>query len=41
MLIYGTALLGGCLLGGRLAGAWLARQVGVAGDVGGVGIAML
>lgn len=41
MLIYGTALLGGCLLVGRLAGAWLARQVGVAGDVGGVGIAML
>lgn len=41
MLIYGTALLGGCLLVGRWAGGWLARQVGVAGDVGGVGIAML
>lgn len=41
MLIYGTALLGGCLLAGRLVGAWLARLMGVDGDVGGVGIAML
>jgi len=41
MLIYGTALLGACLLVGRFLGGQIARLIGVDGDVGGVGIAML
>lgn len=40
-MIYGTGLLAACLLLGRLAGRCLGSSLGVTGDVGGVGIAML
>ena len=41
MAIYGTALLALCLLAGLLVGKLLALLLGMDGNVGGVGIAML
>jgi len=41
MVIYGVALLGGCLLAGVAAGDLLGAWMGVEANVGGVGIAML
>lgn len=41
MAIYGTALLSFCLLLGLLAGKLLGRMLGMDGNIGGVGIAML
>ena len=41
MIIYGVALLAGCLLAGMLAGEVLGVLIGVSANVGGVGIAML
>jgi malonate transporter MadL subunit len=41
MAIYGTALLSFCLLAGLLAGKLLGWMLGMEGNIGGVGIAML
>lgn len=41
MVIYGVALLAGCMLAGLLAGDALGLLLGVGSNVGGVGIAML
>lgn len=41
MIIYGVALLSGCLLLGMLTGQLLGELLGVSANVGGVGIAML
>lgn len=41
MVIYGTAILSGCLLGGYFLGKWLGNLVGIESDLGSVGIAML
>ena len=41
MVIYGVALLSGCLLAGAFLGDLLGELIGVEADVGGVGIAML
>ena len=41
MVIYGTALLSGCLIVGVIAGQLLGYLVGVDKNIGGVGIAML
>jgi malonate transporter MadL subunit len=41
MVIYGTALLSGCLIAGVVAGQLLGYLVGVDKNIGGVGIAML
>ncbi len=41
MVIYGVALLAGCLLAGLFAGDLLGQLIGVQANVGGVGIAML
>ena len=41
MTIYGVALLGACFLLGKLTGTLLGAAIGVDGDVGGVGFAML
>ena len=41
MVIYGTALLSGCLIAGVVAGQMLGYLVGVDKNIGGVGIAML
>ena len=41
MVIYGTALLSGCLIVGVVAGQLLGFLVGVNKNIGGVGIAML
>jgi malonate transporter MadL subunit len=41
MKIYGVALLAGCFLVGKLAGNFLGTLIGVDGDVGGVGFAMI
>jgi malonate transporter MadL subunit len=41
MVIYGTALLSGCLIAGVVAGQMLGHLVGVDKNIGGVGIAML
>lgn len=41
MQIYGVALLAGCFLLGKLLGSWLGNLIGIDGDVGGVGFAML
>ncbi len=41
MTIYGTALLSACLLIGLLLGKLLALAIGVDGNIGGVGFAML
>ena len=41
MVIYGVALLSGCLIAGLFCGQLLGRLIGVQANVGGVGIAML
>ena len=41
MVIYGVALLAGCLLAGIFVGELLGQLIGVQANVGGVGIAML
>lgn len=41
MIIYGVALLAGCLLIGKILGTLIGLAIGVESDVGGVGIAML
>jgi malonate transporter MadL subunit len=41
MKIYGVALLAGCFLAGKYAGHLLGSLIGVDGDVGGVGFAMI
>ncbi|WP_341227987.1 malonate transporter subunit MadL [uncultured Arcticibacterium sp.] len=41
MKIYGVALLAFCYLIGKLIGTFLGETIGVNGDVGGVGFAML
>lgn len=41
MKIYGVALLAGCFLVGKIAGNFLGTLIGVDGDVGGVGFAMI
>ena len=41
MVVYGVALLSGCLVFGMLAGECLGVLLGVRANVGGVGIAML
>ncbi len=41
MVIYGVALLSGCLLAGAFLGDLLGELIGVEANVGGVGIAML
>lgn len=41
MIIYGVALLAFCFLSGKLLGTYLGAWIGVNGDVGGVGFAML
>ena len=41
MIIYGVAILAGCFLAGKVAGTLLGASLGINGDVGGVGFAML
>jgi malonate transporter MadL subunit len=41
MVIYGVALLAGCMLAGVFVGELLGKLVGVQANVGGVGFAML
>ena len=41
MVIYGVALLAGCLLAGLFVGDLLGQIIGVEANVGGVGIAMI
>lgn len=41
MVIYGVALLSGCLIAGAVLGDLLGELIGVRANVGGVGIAML
>ena len=41
MVIYGVALLAGCMLAGVFVGELLGEWIGVDANVGGVGIAML
>ena len=41
MKIYGVALLGACFLIGKYLGQLLGQLLGLAGDIGGVGFAML
>lgn len=41
MIIYGVALLAFCFLVGKLMGTVLGSWIGISGDVGGVGFAML
>ena len=41
MIIYGVALLSGCLVIGMLVGEYFGVLIGVEANVGGVGIAML
>lgn len=41
MIIYGVALLAFCFLSGKLLGTFLGQSIGLDGDVGGVGFAML
>ncbi len=41
MIIYGVALLSGCLVIGNLIGEALGALLGIKANVGGVGIAML
>jgi malonate transporter MadL subunit len=41
LVIYGVALLSGCMLVGAFLGDLLGRLIGVQANVGGVGIAML
>ena len=41
MIIYGVAVLAGCLLAGKILGGLLGMLLGVQANVGGVGFAML
>lgn len=41
MIIYGTAVLAGCLIAGMIVGDILGTLLGVDSNVGGVGFAML
>ena len=41
MIIYGVALLAFCFLVGKIIGGLLGNLIGIDGDVGGVGFAML
>lgn len=41
MTIYGVALLAFCFLAGKITGTLLGAAIGINGDVGGVGFAML
>ena len=41
MVIYGVALLAGCMLGGAFLGELIGDLIGVDANVGGVGISML
>ncbi|MFD2173516.1 malonate transporter subunit MadL [Rhodobacter lacus] len=41
MLIYGVALMSGCMIVGTFLGRLVGHLVGIESDVGGVGIAML
>ena len=41
MVIYGVALLAGCMISGIFVGELLGKLIGVQANVGGVGIAML
>ena len=41
MVIYGVALLAGCMIAGIFLGELLGKLIGVQANVGGVGIAML
>ncbi len=41
MVIYGVALLAGCMIAGVFLGELLGKLIGVQANVGGVGIAML
>lgn len=41
MVIYGVALLAGCMIAGIFVGELLGKWIGVQANVGGVGIAML
>lgn len=41
MVIYGVALLAGCMLAGLFLGELLGRAIGIEANVGGVGIAMI
>ncbi|UCD25753.1 MAG: malonate transporter subunit MadL [Gemmatimonadota bacterium] len=41
MVIYGVALLAGCMIAGIFIGELLGKLIGVQANVGGVGIAML
>ena len=41
MVIYGVALLAGCMIAGVFIGELLGKLIGVQANVGGVGIAML
>ena len=41
MVIYGVALLAGCMISGIFIGELLGKLIGVQANVGGVGIAML
>lgn len=41
MVIYGVALLAGCMIAGIYVGELLGKLIGVQANVGGVGIAML
>lgn len=41
MKIYGVALLAFCFLFGKIVGTFLGQAIGIDGDVGGVGFAMV
>lgn len=41
MIIYGVAILAFCFLAGKFLGALLGQFIGIDGDIGGVGFAML
>lgn len=41
MVIYGVAILAGCMIGGLFLGDLLGQLIGVEANVGGVGLAML
>jgi malonate transporter MadL subunit len=41
LVIYGVAMLAGCMIGGLFLGELLGQLIGVQANVGGVGIAML
>ena len=41
MIIYGVAILSGCMFVGLFVGELLGKAIGVSGNVGGIGFAML